>query len=201
LKKQISGENTIKVWDLWVRVFHWSLVLFVLILFISEDDFLSIHSYAGYTVLLLVGFRIIWGFIGSYYARFSSFITTPKEAINYLKEELVGDAKRYIGHNPAGAIMIFALLITLIFTGFTGMATIASEGKGPLANTFIANLSGELMGEIHEVFTSILLTLIILHIVGVIFSSLAEEENLVRAMFTGKKKKEMDYAGFKNNED
>jgi len=200
MKKHNSGENTTRVWDLWVRVFHWSLVLFVLILFVTEGDFLSIHSYAGYTVLLLVGFRIIWGFIGSYYARFSSFIATPKEAINYLKEELAGDAKRYMGHNPAGAIMIFALLITLIFTGFTGMATIASEGKGPLANTFIANFSGELMGEIHEVFTSVLLTLIILHIVGVIFSSLAEEENLVRAMLTGKKLKEMDYAGH-NNED
>ena len=200
LKTRTSEENTTRVWDLWVRVFHWSLVLFVLILFITEGDFLSIHSYAGYTVLLLVGFRIIWGFIGSYYARFSSFITTPKEAIKYLKEELAGDAKRYIGHNPAGAIMIFALLITLIFTGFTGMATVATEGKGPLANTFIASFSGEVMGEIHEIFTSILLTLIILHIVGVIFSSLAEEENLVRAMFTGKKKKEMNYAEIKNNE-
>ena len=165
----------------------------MLILFITEDDFLSIHSYAGYTVLLLIGFRIVWGFIGTYYARFSSFITTPSKAFQYLKDEIAGDAKRYIGHNPAGAMMIFALLITLLLTAFTGMATIATEGKGPLANTFIANFSGEVLGEIHEFFTSIILALIILHVAGVIFSSFAEEENLVRAMITGRKKKEVNY--------
>ncbi len=184
-----AKENTIKVWDILVRLFHWSLVFFVLVLFITEDDYLNIHSYAGYTVLMLVSFRIIWGFIGTYYARFSSFITTPQAAIKYLKDEIAGDAKRYIGHNPAGAIMVFSLLITLILTAFTGMATIATEGKGPLASTFIANFSGEFLGEIHEFFTSVILTLIILHIGGVIFSSFAEEENLIRAMISGKKKK------------
>jgi len=189
-RTEAKKEKTIQVWDILIRVFHWSLVLFVLILFITEDDFLSIHSYAGYTVLLLLGFRIIWGFIGTYYARFSSFITTPKAAILYLKEEIAGDAKRYIGHNPAGAIMIFSLLFTLILTAFTGMATIATEGKGPLAETFIANFSGEFMGEIHGLLTDVILILIILHIGGVIFSSFAEEENLVKAMITGRKKKD-----------
>ena len=186
--------DSVKVWDILVRIFHWSLVLFVSVLFITEDDFLSIHSYAGYTVLLLLGFRIVWGFIGTYHARFSSFITTPKAAINYLKEEIAGDAKRYIGHNPAGAIMIFGLIITLILTAFTGMATIATEGKGPLADTFIASFSGELLGEIHGLFTNVLLLLVILHIGGVIFSSLAEEENLIKAMITGRKRKEIDYS-------
>ena len=193
-----NESDSIKVWDILIRIFHWSLVLFVLVLFITEDDFLSIHSYAGYTVLLLLGFRIVWGFIGTYHARFSSFITTPKAAINYLKEEISGDAKRYIGHNPAGAIMIFGLIITLILTAFTGMATIATEGKGPLAGTFIASFSGEVLGEIHELFTSLILLLIILHIGGVIFSSLAEEENLIKAMITGRKRKEIDY-GERNN--
>jgi len=186
-------NNMVKVWDILVRVFHWSLVFFVLVLFLTEDDFLTIHSYAGYTVLLLVLFRILWGFIGTYHARFSNFMSTPQMAIKYLKEEIAGDAKRYIGHNPAGAIMIVALLVTLIVTGFTGMATIATEGKGPLANTFIASFSGELLGEIHEFFTSVILALIIFHVLGVIFSSLAEEENLVKAMITGKKKKEKQY--------
>ncbi len=188
----VALEETIKVWDILIRLFHWSLALFVLILFVTEDDFLSIHSYAGYTVLLLLGFRIVWGFIGTYHARFSSFITTPKAAIKYLKEEVSGDAKRYIGHNPAGAIMIFVLIIALILTAFTGMATIATEGKGPLAETFIANFSGELLGEIHELFTNVVLLLVILHIGGVIFSSLAEEENLIKAMITGRKRKELD---------
>ena len=187
--KQQEMDNVIPVWDILIRVFHWSLVSFVLILFITEDDFLEIHSYAGYTVLMLLGFRLFWGAVGTYHARFSSFITTPSAALIYLKEEIAGDAKRYIGHNPAGAIMIVTLILTLFFTGFTGMATIASEGRGPLANTFIASFSGEFMGEVHEFFTSVILTLIILHVFGVIFSSLAEEENLVRAMITGNKKK------------
>jgi cytochrome b len=133
---------------------------------------------------------LVWGFIGTNYARFSSFITTPKQALNYLKEELSGDAKRYIGHNPAGAIMIFTLIISLLLTGFTGMATIATEGKGPLADTFIASYSGETLGEVHVFFTTVVLILVILHVGGVIFSSLAEEENLVKAMLTGKKRKE-----------
>jgi len=192
-ESQSISNSTVMVWDILLRIFHWSLVLLVLILFITEDDFLSIHSYAGYTVLMLLGFRLVWGFIGTYYARFSSFITTPKKALRYLKDEIAGDAKRYIGHNPAGAIMIFALLITLLLTAFTGMATIATEGKGPLADTFIANFSGEVLGEIHEFFTGIILVLIILHIAGVIFSSFAEEENLVKAMITGRKRKEINY--------
>lgn len=189
MSKQEKNPDTVYVWDILIRIFHWSLVLFVLILFITEDDFLEIHSYAGYTVLMLLAFRILWGFIGTHYARFSRFITTPSAAYTYLKDEIAGDAKRYIGHNPAGAIMIFALIVTLFLTGFTGMATIATEGKGPLADTFIASFSGELIGEIHEFFTGVILTLVILHILGVIFSSLAEEENLVRAMITGKKRK------------
>ena len=188
--KNNSKETLIPVWDILVRIFHWSLVLFVLILFITEDDFLFIHTYAGYTVLLLVGFRIIWGFIGPYYAKFSQFFATPQQALSYLKEEIAGDAKHYLGHNPAGALMIFALIITLILTGLTGLATIATEAKGPLADTFIANYSGELLGEIHSLFTGILLTLIIFHVLGVIFSSLAEEENLIKAMITGKKRKQ-----------
>ena len=180
-------SDMVEVWDIWIRSFHWSLVCLILVMFITEDDFLTIHSYSGYSILILVLLRILWGFIGSYHARFSNFISTPQEAIKYLKEEIAGDAKRYIGHNPAGAVMIVTLLITLIGSGLTGMATIATEGKGPLAETFIANFSDEILGEIHEFFTGVLLTLIILHVVGVIFSSLAEEENLVKAMVTGKK--------------
>ena len=194
-------NNKIKVWDILLRIFHWSLVLFVLILFLTEGDFLWIHSYAGYTVLLLIAFRLIWGFIGTKYARFSNFITTPKEALVYLKEELAGDAKHYIGHNPAGAIMIFMLIIALLLTGFTGMATIATEGKGPLAATFIASYSGEFLGEIHVFLTNIILLLIILHVLGVIFSSFAEEENLVRAMFTGNKENRNTHNNNRGNQD
>ena len=189
-KQKSDTIETVYVWDLFVRIFHWSIVLLVLTQFITKDDFLTIHSYSGYMIITLLTLRIVWGFIGTHYARFSNFIATPSAAITYLKEELAGDARRYIGHNPAGAIMVFALIITLLLTGFTGMATIATNGEGPLAGTFIASFSEDVMGELHEILTGILLALIIFHVLGVIFSSLAEEENLISAMITGKKKKD-----------
>lgn len=190
--KKFTEVETVKVWDIFVRMFHWSLVLALLILFASEDDFLNLHSYAGYTVLVLVISRVVWGFIGTYHARFSNFVTTPKVAINYLKDEIEGDSKRYIGHNPAGGIMIVAMIVTLLIAGFTGLASIATEGQGPLANTFVANFSGEILGEIHELITGVVLFLAIFHIGGVIFSSFMEEENLVKSMFNGRKRKEVN---------
>jgi cytochrome b len=183
-----QNKKMVNVWDILIRIFHWSLLFFVLVLFLTEDEFLGIHSYAGYTVLLLLGFRLVWGLIGTSYARFGDFLATPKGAVKYLKEELSGDAKHYLGHNPAGAVMIVGLISSLFLTGLTGMATIATEGKGPLADSFIASLSGEMLGNIHVFFTDVTLFLIILHVVGVVFSSFMQEENLVRAMITGKKK-------------
>ena len=182
-------DEYIKVWDILVRVFHWSLVLFFVVAYVTEGEWIVIHSYAGYTIFLLVTFRIVWGFIGSFNARFSNFVVSPKKAVKYLKEELSGDAKHYLGHNPAGGLMIVALIISLLVTVITGASIIATEGDGPLATTFIASLSGELLEEIHEFFTTIILLLVILHIGGVIFSSFLQEENLVKAMFTGKKPK------------
>ncbi len=180
-------DDYVKVWDILVRVFHWSLVIFFIIAYLTEGDWIVIHSYAGYTIFLLVIFRIVWGIIGSFHARFSNFVVPPREAVKYIKEELSGDAKHYLGHNPAGGLMIIALIISLLATVVTGASIIATEGDGPLAATFIASFSGELLEEIHEFFTTIILLLVILHIGGVIFSSLLQEENLIKAMLTGKK--------------
>ena len=179
----------IKVWDILVRIFHWSLVLFFSIAYISggEDEWLSIHSYAGYTIIAIVLLRVLWGFVGTKYARFSNFVTGPQKALNYLKEEISGDAKRYLGHNPAGGLMVITLLISLVVTVISGMAIIATDGEGPLATTFIASFSGDWLEEIHEIFTTLILLLVLTHIAGVIFSSLLQEENLVKAMITGKK--------------
>ena len=182
-----KNSNNIKVWDILVRIFHWSLVLFFTIAYLTEGEWITIHSYAGYTIFFLVIFRIVWGIIGSTHARFSNFIVGPKKAIKYLKDELSGDAKHYLGHNPAGGLMIVALIISLLVTVVTGASIIATEGDGPLAMTFVASFSGEFLEEIHEFFTTIILLLVILHIGGVIFSSLLQEENLIKAMFTGKK--------------
>jgi len=131
---------------------------------------------------------VLWGFIGSPYARFSEFIPTPVNALDYLKQIAHGKAERYIGHNPAGSIMIFALLLSLPTTAFLGMSLIAVEGSGPFAETFISTWSGPILQELHEIFANISLFLIILHFAGVLHSSVLHRENLVKSMITGNKK-------------
>ena len=183
----------VKVWDIFIRVFHWALVVFFIIAYTTEGEWITIHSYAGYTIFLLLIFRVIWGLIGTTHARFSNFISSPKSAIAYLKDEISGDAKQYLGHNPAGGLMVMALLVTLVITVVTGTAILATEGNGPLATTFVSSWSGALLEEVHEIFTTLVLLLVVTHVGGVIFSSLLQETNLVRAMVTGKKHKEIDF--------
>tara|TARA_R110002095_G_scaffold29024_3_gene28747 strand:+ start:2988 stop:3608 length:621 start_codon:yes stop_codon:yes gene_type:complete len=179
--------STVTVWDPLVRIFHWSLVLFFIIAFITEDDWLYLHSFAGYSITGLLIFRILWGLIGTRYARFSSFITTPSGVKEYLQSLLKGRPKHYLGHNPAGGVMIIVLLLVLLLTAFSGIATLATEGLGPLANTFFASWSEDWLEEIHEVLANFSMLLVIVHVAGVIISSFAHKENLVKAMITGRK--------------
>jgi cytochrome b len=179
---------TVNAWDPLVRVFHWSLVFFFLFAYITEDDWLDLHIQAGYAVALLVGFRLFWGLLGSRNARFTTFVKSPKEVLGYFKQMLAYKVPHYLGHNPVAAAMVIALLVSLIMVSFTGMVIIASEGYGPLANTLFTSWNGEWMEDIHEFFANFTLLLVVAHVGGVIVSSLLEGENLVKAMWTGKKK-------------
>ena len=190
MKQQTS--YLINVWDPLIRVFHWALVFFFFLAYVTEDDWVTIHSYAGYSIALLIIFRLLWGFIGTRHARFNDFITSPAEVIIYLKRLISGKAKRYIGHNPAGAAMILALLASLSLTVFTGISLYATEGYGPLAETFMASFSGDWLEEIHEFFANFTLLLIVGHVCGVLVSSLLHRENLIKAMITGKKYKDLN---------
>jgi len=183
--------KTIKVWDPLVRIFHWSLVFFFFLSYFTEDDWMTVHSYAGYIVGFLIAFRLIWGVIGTHYARFTDFITGPREVNNYLKQIIVGKAKRYIGHNPAGAAMIVLMLTSLSLTVVSGMAMFATDGQGPLAGSFFASWSDELLEETHELLANLTLFLVIAHIAGVLLGSLIHRENLIRAMITGEKKRKL----------
>jgi len=182
-----TSSKFIKVWDPLVRIFHWSLVGFFFLAYLTEDDFETIHIWAGYAVAALVTFRLIWGLIGTKHARFLSFISSPRTTLNYIKQAMKGKAPHYLGHNPAGAAMIIALLLSLIATSFLGMSLLAIEGEGPLAGTLFANIPEDPLEEVHEFFANFTLLLVFLHVGGVILSSLQHRENLVRAMFTGKK--------------
>ena len=107
----MKSEELIKVWDLPLRIFHWLLVTAFFVAYFTEDDLLTVHVWAGYLVAGLLVFRIVWGFIGNEYARFSQFLCSPMLSIAYLKDLMQAKAKRYIGHNPAGAAMIVLLLL------------------------------------------------------------------------------------------
>jgi len=181
-------EDTIKVWDPLIRIFHWSLVLSFVIAYITEDDWLNLHLFTGYTVTVLIALRLIWGVVGTRYARFTQFIKLPSEVLSYIRKILVFKAPHYLGHNPAAAAMIVSLLLCIILLCFSGMVIIAANGQGPLANTFFAAVNPEWMEEIHEFFANLTLLLVILHVAGVLFSSLLEGQNLVKAMISGRKK-------------
>lgn len=182
--------ETVKVWDPLVRLFHWSLVLAFTIDFVTEDDFLLLHVVAGYTIMGLLLVRLVWGFIGPRYARFSDFVYSPATVLAYLKDILTLRGKRYLGHNPAGGAMIVLLLSSLILTTLTGLAVYAAgENAGPLAAWFghAAKSQAKLLEEVHEFFANFSLLLVVIHIGGVVYESLLHRENLARAMINGRK--------------
>lgn len=183
-------HTTVPVWDPLVRIFHWSLAAFFLVAYLTGDEWLSAHVYTGYAVAGLVAFRLVWGVIGTRHARFTTFVTGPATIKRYLGQLFRGRAPRYLGHNPAGGAMIVALLVCLVATAFTGAALIAGDGNGPLAGTFVAAYSGHGLKEVHEFFANLTLFLVVFHVAGVVVSSLLHRENLVKAMWTGRKSRD-----------
>ncbi|MGD8709983.1 MAG: cytochrome b/b6 domain-containing protein [Ectothiorhodospiraceae bacterium] len=190
----MSKADSVRVWDPFVRIFHWTLVAAFTVSYLSEGEPEWLHTWSGYLILILVGLRVVWGLVGTPYARFGSFVRGPVTAARYLVSELVGGARRHLGHNPAGGIMILLILASLIATGFTGMSLLAAdEGAGPLAGWIMASESGEeLYEELHEFFANFTLFLVIVHVAGVVLGSLRHRENLVASMFHGYKRRELD---------
>lgn len=132
--REVAASSQILVWDFLVRSGHWLLVLFFFVAYFTEDDLVTIHSWAGYAVGAYVVIRVIWGIFGSKHARFADFAYGPAKAVRYLMELISFRAKRYIGHSPAGGLMVLALLVSLAVTTVSGIALLAvEENAGPLA--------------------------------------------------------------------
>jgi cytochrome b len=204
-------QKMIRVWDVFVRLFHWSIAVGFFVAYFTEDGPLTLHVWAGYVVGVLVVLRIVWGFMGPEHARFSSFIFPPGTVLRYLWELLLGRAKRYLGHSPGGGAMVLVLLIGLLGTVGTGLVLYAIEDNaGPLA-PFVSSASpsgqaqpamereadegyegaegsGEFWEEMHEVIANVVLVLVILHVAGALLASYVHHENLTRAMITGRKR-------------
>lgn len=167
----------ILVWDFPTRIFHWSLALSFAGAWLTAESerYRDIHVMLGYTLLGLIVFRLLWGFLGSRYARFDSFLYGPQKVLGYLRSLLTAHPQHYVGHNPAGSWAIFLLLGLGLLAGVSGILLFNEIG------------GEEMFEEIHEVAANLMLAVVALHIAGVAVSSLLHRENLVRAMITGYK--------------
>jgi cytochrome b len=186
-------QNEVRVWDPFVRIFHWSLVLTFTVAYATGEDLEFLHNNVGYVVLVLVLLRIFWGFIGTRHARFRDFVYPPAEVKGFLQDTFRKCAQRYLGHNPAGGAMVVVMLLSLIITTVTGIAFYGIEdGAGPLV--MLAGSPGwarEMLEEAHEFFANMMVLLVFVHIIGVIVESRLHDENLVKAMFNGRKRQLM----------
>lgn len=169
--------ETVKVWDIFVRLFHWSLVASFAIAWLSADEWGKIHDWTGYIAAGLVGARIVWGLVGTRYARFSNFLGSPASIVNYLGRIIRGTEERYVGHNPAGGAMIVVLLLGVLGLGVTGWMMTDNAFWGV---AWVADL--------HEMLANAMLVLVALHIAGVVLASWRHGENLIGSMITGRKR-------------
>jgi cytochrome b len=169
---------TVKMWDLFVRLFHWALVGLFVVAYATGDEVQRVHIAAGYAIAALLGLRVVWGLVGPRHARFSSFVRSPREVLAYSRDVLLFRAPRHLGHNPAGGLMIVALIVMLAATCATGymMTTDAYWGAKWVEGT-------------HEMLANATIGLIALHVLGVLVASFQHRENLVKAMITGRKRK------------
>lgn len=164
----------IKVWDLFVRVFHWSLVAgFAANALILDDDG-KLHQWIGYTIVALVLLRLLWGLVGTEYARFSSFPPSVAGSLSQLAETLKGIRHIHVGHTPLGALMIYNLLLTMLVIGTSGYLMTTDRFWGV-----------EWPAVVHETSVGWAEISVVLHIAAVVFESWRTSVNLPRAMVTG----------------
>ncbi len=187
-----KSEEGVKVWDVPVRLFHWTLVLSFTAAYLTAEFHVGfLHTLIGYLLCVLVLARVFWGFAGNQYARFTSFFFSPQETLAYLRSLRQGSPKHYFGHNPAGALMVFALLVLLALIFLSGLTTLAViDFEGPLLFLidYFDDDASYVVRHLHGWLVDAVLILVPLHLIGVVAGSIQHKENLVRAMVTGKKK-------------
>ncbi|CAK0781158.1 membrane hypothetical protein [Gammaproteobacteria bacterium] len=179
----------ILIWDWPIRIFHWLLAGCLVVAWVTaeSDRLLDWHVFAGSLMLVLLGFRLMWGALGSRHARFSAFPFRPVLAWNYVRRVLTGRTDRHLGHNPAGSLAIYLMLLLIGLVCGSGLLVLGvEEGHGPLASLFNPK-AGDWVREGHEMLTNLLLITVAIHVVGVIVASWLHRENLVVAMLDGRK--------------
>ncbi len=175
-RQTTTDRIPVRVWDPLVRLFHWTVVTGVFVAWFTED-WRSVHKFTGYVVLGAVLVRIVWGFTGTRHARFADFVRGPREVLGYALDVLRGREPRHLGHNPLGGAMVVALLVTLLVVTVSGWMM-----------TLDAFWGEDWVEDLHETAVNLLIFgLVPLHLAGVVFTSLRERVNLVKAMITGVK--------------
>lgn len=168
-------ERTL-VWDLPTRIFHWLLAASFVGAYVTGDGerWRDLHAMLGYTAGGLVVFRLLWGLLGTRYARFSAFPLSPRAVIDYLRSLLASSPRHYFGHNPAGSWAILLLLTLVLGAVVTGWSVYVERGP-------------EWLEDVHETLSNAALAVVFVHVAGVVVSSFLHRENLVRAMVSGYK--------------
>jgi cytochrome b len=179
---QDKATASVPVWDVFVRVFHWTLVASYFTAWLFTEHIGWLHKGAGYLALALVAMRLVWGFVGSEHARFANFVPGPKKLCAYLGLLIMAREPRHLGHNPAGAVMILFLLIAVTVIGVTGwmMTTDAFWGNG-------------LIESLHTWSVDLTLGAVVVHVLANIYGSWRHKDNLIKSMITGRKAKDTQH--------
>lgn len=186
-ERRKTREPIIQVWDWAVRIGHWLMVLFFAIIYLRYRKF-PIHAYAGYLMLVLVAFRILWGIVGSKAAKFSTFWFSPAQVISYSRQALHGHAGYYASHNPMGSWMVYTLLSMMLINGILGLMLYSSgQQLGPFG-ALVPEDWEDLLKGLHMGLGHITAAFVALHIVGVLWAARVHRENYVLAMLTGHKR-------------
>jgi cytochrome b len=210
-------QKRVPVWDAFVRVGHWALVAAFTVAYLTGEGegnttTTTVHAWSGYAIGVIIVLRILWGFVGPTHARFVDFVYRPASVLRYLIDLVLGRARRYIGHSPAGGAMALVLLVCLTATAASGLVAYGDQGKGPLASGLPALVTHayaetnkdehrgraerrsesaeSAIGDLHGTLANLTLALVVLHVLGVGLASIAHRENLVGAMIVGKKRGE-----------
>lgn len=188
-KLNTTRAHKVRVWDLPTRVFHWLFVLSFITAFVTNGDarYLDTHVFAGYLFATLLLFRIVWGLVGSYYARFVNFRFSLSAAFQYLKSLIAHRPRHFTGHNPAGSIAIYLMLSVSVLVVLSGLIVYGGVEQHGILYPAMSFEQGVAAQPYHELFAWSMLAIVVIHISGVLIESVALRESLVRTMLSGYK--------------